>query len=89
MAPQQMIFLTIKRLYTQSACYKSIMHGLLDFRCLSQEVASLSGSGGTKDVFPMKSFSNEYEPTPDVGVLILRGLQHALFAAQVLISSPL
>ncbi|EIE25680.1 hypothetical protein COCSUDRAFT_60694 [Coccomyxa subellipsoidea C-169] len=49
---------------------------------IMSEVASLSGSGGTKDVFPMKSFSNEYEPTPDVGVLIMRGLQHALFAAQ-------
>ena len=31
----------------------------------------------------MKSFSDEYEPTPDVGILIMRGLQHALYAAQV------
>lgn len=30
----------------------------------------------------MKSFYNEYEPDKAVGLLILRGLQHALYAAE-------
>ena len=46
------------------------------------ELAYLSGSGGIKDVFPVKSYSNEYKPTLDVGILLLHGLQHALYAAE-------
>ena len=48
---------------------------------LNQDVARVTGISGTKDVFPMKSFSSEYEPDKGVGILILRALQHALYAA--------
>ena len=46
-----------------------------------QETAGLSGVGGTKDVFPVKSFSQEIEPTIPVSILLLRALQHALYSA--------
>ena len=48
----------------------------------TQEVASLSGSGGAKDVFPMASFVDEYEPDRAIGIPIMRALQHALYAAE-------
>ncbi|KAK9815750.1 hypothetical protein WJX72_008904 [[Myrmecia] bisecta] len=41
----------------------------------------LAGVGGTKDVFPVKSFSHEYEPNYEVGILLFRALEHALYAA--------
>ncbi|KAK9815947.1 hypothetical protein WJX72_012472 [[Myrmecia] bisecta] len=48
---------------------------------LMPEVATLAGVGGTKDVFPVKSFSHEYEPNYEVGILLFRALEHALYAA--------
>lgn len=59
------------------------MHAF-EFPCglSAQELACLSGIGGTKDIFPMKAFSNEYEPTHDIGILLFGGLQHALYAAE-------
>ena len=47
-----------------------------------QEVAGLTGAGGTKDVFPVKSFSHKIEPTTPVSILLMRALQHALYAAE-------
>lgn len=47
-----------------------------------QKAASLSGIGGTKDIFPVKSYSYEEHPTAPVSILILRALQQALYAAE-------
>jgi len=46
-----------------------------------QDAANLSGVGGTKDVFPLKSFSQEVTPTVPVSILMMRALQQALYAA--------
>ncbi|BDA43871.1 probable interferon-induced protein 44 [Coccomyxa sp. Obi] len=45
-----------------------------------QELAQRTGIGGANDVFPIKTFSSEYEPDKAVGILTLRALQHALYA---------
>ena len=47
-----------------------------------QDTSELSGVGGTKDVFPVKSYSQESTPTLPVTILILRALQQALYAAE-------
>ncbi|KAK9815950.1 hypothetical protein WJX72_012481 [[Myrmecia] bisecta] len=51
-----------------------------------REVTMLAGVGGTKDVFPVKSFSHEYEPQYEAGVLLFHAIKHALFAATDYIS---
>ena len=48
----------------------------------SQDTAAQSGVGGTKDVFPIKSFSQESRPTIPLSILIMRTLEQALFAAE-------
>lgn len=47
-----------------------------------QDTSELSGVGGRKDVFPLKSYSQESTPTLPVTILILRALQQALYAAE-------
>ena len=47
-----------------------------------QDTSKLSGVGGTKDVFSLKSHSQESTPTVPVTILILRALQQALYAAE-------
>lgn len=46
-----------------------------------QKLASESGLGGAKDIFPVKSYSSETEPAAQVAVLLFGAIRHALFAA--------
>ena len=55
--------------------------------CILQVVATTAGVGGQKDVFPIKSMTDESGPNPALQALVCTAVQQALYYAEDYVSN--
>lgn len=55
--------------------------------CTLQAVATSAGVGGQKDVFPIKSMTDESGPNPALQALVCTAVQQALYYAEDYVSN--